>query len=136
MADSKKKAASKPETPKKGFVSGLVNYFKDFGIAISKGNTGVKLSAVLMGAGYLINAQIVHGILVFLVEAAFIIMMVMYGGPALSKFSTLGTVKREQVFDPLTMQSTVNDYDNSFMILLVSVVILFAIFAFDKHLSV
>ena len=100
------------------------------GEALAKGNAGVKLSAILMGAGYFSNAQIAHGLFVFLIEAAFIVMMVIFGIPSLAKFSTLGTVKREQVFDPLTMQSTVNDYDNSFMILLVSVVIIFTIFAF------
>ncbi|MCR5213671.1 MAG: sugar ABC transporter permease [Eubacterium sp.] len=91
---------------------------------------GVLISTIFMGAGYLFNRQIIHGLLVFVVEIAFILMMIMFGGPALSKFGTLGTVQREQIFDPLTMQSTVNDYDNSFMILLTSVAVIFAIFCF------
>ena len=82
-----------------------------------KGDIGVKLSTVLMGAGYLFNAQLAHGIFVFLIEIAFIVMMIILECQALAKFSTLGTVKREQILDPLTIQTTVNDYDNSFMIL-------------------
>lgn len=125
----KNKAVDK-KTGKTGFFVSLGKFFKDFGVALAKGNIGIKLSTVLMGAGYFFNAQIVHGILVFLIEALFIVMMAVYGGPALAKFSTLGTVKREQILDPLTLQTTVNDYDNSFMILLTSIVVIFVIFVF------
>ena len=106
------------------------NYFKEFGAAVAKGNTGVKLSLVFMGMGYFFNQQFARGILVFLVEAAFIIYLIFSGIPSLTKFGTLGTVQREQVFDPITMQSTVNDYDNSFLILLSSILALFLIFVF------
>ena len=46
------------------------------------------------------------------------------------KFGTLGTVQRESVFNPVTMKNEINDYDNSFMILLFSVVsfVIWAIF--------
>ena len=124
------KISESKEPIKTGFFAGLAKYFKDFGVALSKGDIGVKLSTVLMGAGYLFNAQLAHGIFVFLIEIAFIVMMILFGAPALAKFSTLGTVKREQILDPLTLQTTVNDYDNSFMILLTSVVVLFVIFTF------
>ncbi|MBR1852392.1 MAG: sugar ABC transporter permease [Lachnospiraceae bacterium] len=83
-----------------------------------------------MGMGYFFNQQFARGILVFLVEAAFIIYLIFSGIPSLTKFGTLGTVQREQVFDPITMQSTVNDYDNSFLILLSSILALFLIFVF------
>ncbi len=128
MAVSKAKKETEPQ--KTGFFAGVARYFKDLGEALAKGNIGVKLSTVFMGAGYLFNKQIIHGLLIFIVEICFIVMMILFGAPALSKFGTLGTVQREQVFDPLTMQSTVNDYDNSFMILLTSVVVLFTIFMF------
>jgi arabinogalactan oligomer/maltooligosaccharide transport system permease protein len=58
------------------------------------------------------------------------VMCVGYAAPNLAKFGTLGTVQFEQVFDPLTMTSTVNDYDNSFLILLNSIVSLFIILVF------
>lgn len=57
-------------------------------------------------------------------------MCVFYAAPNLAKFGTLGTVQFEQVFDPLTLTSTVNDYDNSFLILLNSMISLFIILAF------
>ena len=56
--------------------------------------------------------------------------MIFGAAPNLAKFSTLGTVKREAIFDPITMQNTVNDYDNSFTILLGSVCALFITFLF------
>lgn len=119
-----------PKLKKNTALSTVADYFKEFGTAVSKGSLGVKISLLLMGTGYLFNGQFIKGLLVFLVEAAFIVMLIKAGVPFLSKFSTLGTVKREQVFDPLTMQNTVNDYDNSFMILLGSVVVIFTIFLF------
>ena len=71
-----------------------------------------------MGAGYFARKQIVNGLIMLIVEAAFVLMCVGYAAPNLAKFGTLGTVKFEQVFDPLTMQTTTNNYDNSFQILL------------------
>ncbi|MBD5472751.1 MAG: sugar ABC transporter permease [Lachnospiraceae bacterium] len=106
------------------------NYFKDFGAAFVKGDIGVKLSAVLMGAGYFARKQIINGIIMCLVEVLFIVLCIGYAAPNLAKFGTLGTVQFEQVFDPLTMTSTVNDYDNSFLILLNSIIALFIIFVF------
>ena len=44
------------------------------------------------------------------------------GVPALKKFGTLGTVQMEMKFNPLTLKNEVNDYDNSFAILLLSVI--------------
>jgi arabinogalactan oligomer/maltooligosaccharide transport system permease protein len=57
-------------------------------------------------------------------------MCIFYAAPNLAKFGTLGTVQFEQVFDPITMQSTVNNYDNSFTILLNSIVALFFMLVF------
>ena len=66
----------------------------------------------------------------FLVEGGFIAMCILYAAPFLAKFSTLGTVKFETVFDPLTMTQTVNDYDNSFLILLNSIISILMIVTF------
>ena len=45
------------------------------------------------------------------------------------KFGTLGTVQMEMVFNPATFKNEVNDYDNSFAILLLSVIALVVIVA-------
>lgn len=114
----------------KNALNALGKYFKDFGVAFAKGDIWVKLSAVLMGAGYFVRKQVVNGIIMCLVEVMFVVLCVGYAAPNLAKFGTLGTVQFEQVFDPLTMTSTVNDYDNSFLILLNSIISLFLIFVF------
>lgn len=106
------------------------NYFKEFGTAIAKGDIWVKLSMLIMGAGYIARKQIINGLIMIALEAVFIITCVFYAAPNLAKFGTLGTVQFEQVFDPLTMTSKVNDYDNSFLILLNSIIALFIIVAF------
>ena len=105
-------------------------YFRDLGRALVKGDIWVKLSTLLMGAGYFARKQIINGILMTLVEVVFIVLCEFYAAPNLAKFGTLGTVQLEQTFDPVTMQSTMNDYDNSFLILLNSVIALFIIVVF------
>lgn len=105
-------------------------YFRDFGRAIVKGDIWVKLSMIVMSAGYFARKQIINGILMTLVEVMFIVLCIFYAAPNLAKFGTLGTVQLEQTFDPVTMQSTMNDYDNSFLILLNSVIALFIIVVF------
>lgn len=105
-------------------------FFKEFCIAVSKGDIFVKLSLLFMGAGYFARKQIINGIIMMLLEVVFAVMCVGYAAPNLAKFGTLGTVQFEQVFDPLTLKSTVNDYDNSFQILLNSIIALFLIVVF------
>lgn len=106
------------------------NYFKEFGTAVAKGDIWVKLSMLFMGAGYIARKQIINGLIMIALEAVFIITCVFYAAPNLAKFGTLGTVQFEQVFDPLTLTSKVNDYDNSFLILLNSIIALFIIVSF------
>ena len=111
-------------------LNAIGNYFKNLGVAFAKGDVWVKLSAVLMGTGYIARKQIVNGIIMFMVEALFAVMCIGYAAPNLAKFGTLGTVQFEQIFDPLTLTSTVNDYDNSFLILLNSIISLFLMVVF------
>lgn len=114
----------------KNGLKSIGNYFKDFGTAVAKGDIGVKLSLLIMGAGYFARKQIINGLIMIALEAVFVVMCIFYAAPNLADFGTLGTVQFEQVFDPLTLTSTVNDYDNSFLILLNSIIALFIIVAF------
>lgn len=114
----------------KKILNSIGNYFKNFGVAVANGDIWVKLSLVFMGAGYLARKQIVNGLIMLALEVVFGIMCVFYAIPNLADFGTLGTVQFEQVFDPLTLTSTVNDYDNSFLILLNSIISLFLIVTF------
>ena len=83
-----------------------------------------------MGAGYFKRKQFVKGILMTLLEVAFILGMVFGAAPYLAKFSTLGTVEQQMAYNPLTGKNEANDYDHSFKILLYSVVAIIVIVAF------
>ncbi|MBQ3899011.1 MAG: ABC transporter permease subunit [Lachnospiraceae bacterium] len=114
----------------KQFFKALGKYFADFGTAVSKGDIWVKLSLIIMGIGYIGRGQIIKGILVTLLEAGFALFTANITWPYITKLNTLGTVQREEVFDPLTMTKTVNEYDNSLLILLFGVVGIAVILAF------
>ena len=89
--------------------------------AFTEGDAWVKLSALLWGASCLKRRQFAKGLLLILEEA--LILWGFFGllWPYLMKFGTLGTVQAEQVYDPVTRRNVWNNYDNSFLILLFSV---------------
>lgn len=93
------------------------------------GDWAVKLTPLFWGAGYLHVGQWIKGLLAFLCEAVVLLFLNQYGLPNLAKFGTLGTVKRATVYNPQTMKNEVNQYDNSFLILLFSLVALVVIIA-------
>ena len=104
--------------------------FKSFGDSVVKGSLWVKLSLIVMGAGYLGVGQVVKAILMTLVEAVFILYMVLIGVPYLAKFGTLGTVQYESTFNLVTMTNEVNDFDHSFKILLFGTITIILIVIF------
>lgn len=106
------------------------NIFKKFGESVVKGDIWVKLSLLIMGAGYMGRGQVIKGILMTIVEAVFVLYMAVVGVPYLSKFGTLGTVQFEKVFNVVTMKNEVNDYDHSFKILLFGSVTIVLVVAF------
>ncbi len=114
----------------KKFLNGLKKYFAEFGTSVARGDIWTRLSLVIMGAGYAGRGQLVKGILMTLVECGFFAFTALFSWPYMAKLGTLGTVQREEVFDPLTMTKTVNDYDNSLLILLGGVIGILVIFAF------
>ncbi len=120
-----KKKEKKNQVYKEGF-----HYFSDLGRAVTRGDVWVKSSMLVMGAGYFGRKQFIRGIIATAIEALFVVMCIFYAAPNLAKFGTLGTVEYAEEFDPLTMQKSVNDYDNSFLILLHSIIALFLILVF------
>lgn len=106
------------------------NYFKEFGSAVAKGDIWVKLSLVVMGAGYFGRKQIMRGIIMTLLEVGVLASIFGVFAPYMAKLNTLGTVQREEIFNPLTMTKTVNDYDNSLLILLYGIIGILIIVAF------
>ena len=108
----------------------MKNFLKNFADAFSKGDKYVKLSLIIMGMGYFGRGQIVNGVLITIFELLFALYCGTVGVKYLGKFSTLGTVQFESKFNVLTMQNEVNDYDNSFMILLFGVITIIFIAVF------
>ncbi len=117
----------------KSGLSSVGQFFADFGHAVADGDIFVKLSLVWFGAGYLGRRQYIKAVIMTLFEAAIIAYSVLVGIPYISDFGTLGTVQQESVFNPVTMKNEFNDYDNSFTILLFSVVTL-VIWAFTLYI--
>ncbi len=105
------------------------NFLQKFGHALVHGDIFTKLSFLIWGLGYIGHGQLIKAILVTLVQGLGLYYLGAAGIPNLMKFGTLGTVQMEMVFNPATMKNEVNDYDNSFAILLLSVIALVVIVA-------
>ena len=114
----------------KNFLNNLKTYFVDFGIVVAKGDIWTKLSLVIMGAGYIGRKQIVKGILMTLIEIGFFAFTASFSWQYICKLNTLGTVQRQETLDLTTLTKTVNDYDNSLLILLCGIIGLGFIAAF------
>ena len=106
----------------KSFFGSIGGFFREFGQAVAKGDIFVKLSLIWMGAGYIRRKQFVKGILITLLEVAVAVYTFGFARDYVVKFNTLGTVQQEAVFNIVTMQNEFNDYDHSFMILLISTI--------------
>lgn len=109
---------------KPAFKNKIIKSFVDFGQALKHGDLFVKLSVLVLGMGFFKRKQYVKGILYLLIQVIFTLFAVFAGIPSLLKLSTLGTVEYEVIYDPNLRDNVVNNYDNSFLILLYS---LFAI---------
>lgn len=89
-----------------------------------------KASLLLPGAPYFRYGQFMRGILAEVVQVGFWVFLLLGTLPYMMKLNTLGTVQYEDKFDPLTLTKTVNDYDNSLLILLIGIIGLVAILFF------
>ena len=104
------------------FFKSIGIYFKSFAEAVAKGDVFVKLSLIWVGAGYARRKQFIRSLLVTVLQAAVIAYSVLIAPQYISKFHNLGEVQMEMVFDINTMKNIPNDYDDSFQILLFSVI--------------
>jgi len=93
-----------------------------------KGDGFVKLTPFIWGLGFIRRKKYILGFLAILFEVAVIIFTGSFSMQNLSKMGTLGTVRREVVYNPDTLKNEVNNFDNSFLILLFSLVGLVVIF--------
>jgi len=99
------------------FVS-FLNFFKGVAVDFAEGDFFVKLSVLIMGAGYFRRKQIIKGILVTLFQVVIILFATTFAAHYIGRLPTLGTVEFAAVFNPETMRNEINDFDHSFLILL------------------
>lgn len=107
------------------FFSGVGNEFKEIGLTFTQGDWKTKVSYLIMGFGPLMRKQFLRGIAYLAAEVLFILYMVGFGWGYLQDFTTLGTVARVMNND-----GTFSYNDNSFLILLYSLLTIIVIFAF------
>lgn len=96
------------------------------------GKAWAHLSCLLWGAGSIAHGQTAKGVLLCLEEAAFVL-GIFLTWPCVKKLPTLGTIRAERIWDPITRQNRWNDYDNSFLILLFGIAGAGLIAAFIVH---
>lgn len=111
-----------------GFFKGVGNTFGLIGTAFAKGDWKTKLSFIIMGFGSLMRKQFARGIAFLAVEVLYIWYLVSFGAGYLKDFGTLGTVATHEepaYFNGVEIGKTTVFGDNSFLILLFSVMTLF-----------
>jgi len=100
----------------------IYDFFKNVVMDFIKGDIFVKLSALVMGAGFFRRKQIMKGLIMTFFQGIIIYYTGTFGAFYLSKLGSLGTVEREIEFNFDTGKNEVNDFDNSFYILLFSII--------------
>ena len=117
-------AVSRSKAPSgvSAFFGSIGRFFAQFGEAVAKGDPFVKLSLIWWGAGYARRKQFVKAAIMTALEALVIWFTIAVSFQYVPKFGSLGTVQFEQVFDMTTMKMVPNDYDDSFQIMLFSVI--------------
>ncbi len=108
--------------------------FKEFGLNFWYGDALTKSSYFVVGLSHLFRGQIVRGIIYLLLEAAFIVYMVLFGGNYLAMcFENIfhgGNIGRVETHDFWNEELGMYDKapgDNSFLILLYGILTLFVI---------
>lgn len=98
---------------------------KDIGVTFASGDWKTRISYVILGFGQLMRKQFARGIAFLLLELAFIYYIISFGAAYLTDIVTLGTQGRG--FNP---DGTVSYGDNSFFILLYSILTVIIVLAF------
>ena len=104
---------TKKENPIAGFFKALTNDLKEIGVTFKEGSIGTRLSYLIMGIGHIMRGQFARGIPLLAAEIIFFVYLFAFGSGYISKFATLGTLKRKANPD-----GTITPGDNSFLILL------------------
>ena len=124
-----------------GLLKGIGRFFKKIGLKIRdifvnigrtfvKGGWKTKVSYFIMGFGNIARGQVLRGLLFLVFQIVFIVYMIFWGGHWLSQIGTLGTNQPHYVYNEVLDTDVLIKGDNSFKILLYSVLTIFFIIAF------
>ena len=108
----------------------IKNEFVDVFMTFKNGDWKTRLSFVVMGFGNLARGQILRGVMFLLFEIVFILYMVLWGGYWIGQMATLGTQGPKKEYVPEYDAYITIYHDDSFKILLYSVLSLFFAVAF------
>lgn len=106
------------------------NVFKFIGRTFKEGDIFTKLSYLIMGLSNLVRGQVVKGLLYLSMELGFIFYMVMAGAAAFAGLGTLGTKTQQQVVLSEPPYVKIVKGDNSMIMLLSGVIVLFVLVVF------
>ena len=112
------------------FSKKVVNEILDIIMTFKNGGWKTRVSYFVMGFGNISRGQIGRGILFLVFELSFIFYMIFAGGHWISQLGTLGTYGPEEIYSEIYDTYIVIKHDNSFKILLYSVLSIFFIIAF------
>ncbi len=117
-----------------GFFATIGRGIKEFALNFWHGDALTKSSHLFIGLSHLFRGQIVRGIIYLVLEAAFIVYMVLFGGNYLAmcfeNFFRHGNIGRVETHDYWNEEEGIYDKmpgDNSFLILLYGILTLFVI---------
>ena len=120
-----------------GFFATIGRGIKEFALNFWHGDALTKSSHLFIGLSHLFRGQIVRGIIYLVLEAAFIVYMVLFGGNYLAmcfeNFFRHGNIGRVETHDYWNEEEGIYDKipgDNSFLILLYGILTLFVIIFF------
>lgn len=99
----------------------LQNPFKVIGHVFSSGDILTKLSFIILGLSNMCRGQILKGILYLAMECGFFFYLILFGGSALVRLGSLGTVQQSKVYNETTGIYDVIKGDNSMLCLLYGV---------------
>ena len=94
------------------------------------GCASTRISYAVMGYGQLARGQYLRGMLYLILEAVFVVYMLLFGWHYLADLKTLGTVASESYTDPDTGLQFTRYVDNSLLILLYGTLTVFFILSF------
>ena len=114
------------------FFLGIGKGFKNYGVTFVKGDWATKLSYVVFGFGDIHKGKYYKGILYMLVEAFYVVFMVVFGFEQLYWLPSLGTHPRVVEYDDFGFEKVVDEGQRSMLILLygtLTVVVTIVVFA-------